>query len=79
MVKNQQISIKLAKCKGKKENLSSLPHIIFTSRCCVSCSVMSNSVTPWTVARQAPLSILQARILEWAADPFSRGFSQPKD
>jgi len=35
--------------------------------CCAvpSCSVMSNSVTPWTVARQAPLSmgILQARIL----------------
>ena len=23
--------------------------------------------------------ILQARILEWAAIPFSRGFSQPKD
>ena len=24
---------------------------------CVTCSVMSNSVTPWTVARQAPLSV----------------------
>ena len=23
--------------------------------------------------------ILQARILEWAASPFSRGFSQPRD
>ena len=33
--------------------------------------VMSNSVTPWTVARQAPLSmgILQARVLEWVAMP----------
>ena len=32
-------------------------------------------VTPWTVAHQAPLSmgILQARILEWVAFPFSRG------
>ena len=32
-------------------------------------------VTLWTVARQAPLSmgILQARILEWVASPFSRG------
>ena len=50
VVENQQISIKLAKCKGKKENLSSLPRIVFPSRCRVSCSVMSDSVTPWTVA-----------------------------
>ena len=37
--------------------------------------------TPWTVAFQAPLSmgILQVRILEWVAMPFSRGSSQPKD
>ena len=37
--------------------------------------------TPWTVARQAPLSmeILQARILEWVPVPFSRGSSQPRD
>ena len=34
-----------------------------------------------TVARQAPLAmgILQARILEWVAMPFSRGSSQPRD
>ena len=34
-------------------------------------------MTPWTVARQAPLSmgILQARILEWVAISFSRGSS----
>ena len=38
-------------------------------------------VTPWTVARQAPLSmeILQARILEWVGMPSSRGSSQPRD
>ena len=38
-------------------------------------------VTPWTVACQAPLSmgILQARILEWVAIPFSRGSSPPRD
>ena len=38
-------------------------------------------VTPWTVALQAPLvhEILQARILEWVAIPFSRGSSQPRD
>ena len=36
---------------------------------------------PWTVAHQAPLSmgILQARILEWVAIPFSRRFSKPRD
>ena len=36
-------------------------------------------VTLWTAACQAPLSmgILQARILEWVAMPFSGGSSQP--
>ena len=33
--------------------------------------------TPWTVAHQAPLS--QARILEWVAIFFSRGFSQSRN
>ena len=45
-------------------------------------SVVSNSGTPWTVALQTPLSmglILQARILDWVAMPFSRGSSQPRD
>ena len=38
------------------------------------CSVMSDSVTPWTVACQAPLhGILQVRILEWVAIPFFQG------
>ena len=38
-------------------------------------------VTPWTVAHQASLSmgILQARILEEVAIPFSRGSSWPRD
>ena len=38
------------------------------------------SVTLWTVAHQAPLSlgILQARILEWIAMPSSRGSSHPE-
>ena len=39
-----------------------------------SCSVMSDSETPWTVHES-----LQARILEWVAFPFSRGSSQPRD
>ena len=52
----------------------------------VLCAVLSRSAvsdceTPWTVAHQAPLSmgILQARILDWAAMPSSRGSSQPRD
>ena len=32
-------------------------------------------VTPWTIVH----GILQARILEWVAFPFSRGSSQPRD
>ena len=38
-------------------------------------------VTPQAVAHQAPLSvgILQARILEWIAIPFSKGTSQSRD
>ena len=43
--------------------------------------VVSNSVTPWTLACQAPLSlgILQARILEWVAMPSSGGSSWSRD
>ena len=48
------------------------------------CCVLSSSVvceifvTRWTAAHQAPLSmgILQVRILEWVAYPFSRGSFQ---
>jgi len=34
-----------------------------------------------SAAQQVPLfmGILQARILEWVAMPFSRGYSQPRD
>ena len=41
---------------------------------------MSDSVTPWTVASQVPLSlgILQAKILAWVAMPSSRGSSPPR-
>jgi len=43
---------------------------------CESHSVMSDSLQPqdYTVH-----GILQARILEWVAVPFSRGSSQPRD
>ena len=48
---------------------------------CISCSVVWNSATQWTIACQAPLSmgILQTRILEWIAMPSTRGSSQPMD
>ena len=37
-------------------------------------------MTPWTLTCQSPLhGILQARILEWFAIPFSRGSSWPRD
>ena len=47
----------------------------------VSLSVVSDSVTTWTVAHQAPLSMEfpQARILEWVTIFFSREFSQSGD
>ena len=38
-------------------------------------SVMSNSLGPNEIDR----GILQARILEWVAIPFSRGSSQPRN
>ena len=50
-------------------------------RAVLSCLVMSNSATWWTIAHQAPLSmeIPQVRTLEWVAMPSCRGSSQPRD
>ena len=41
----------------------------------LSCSVISDFVTPWTVAHQAPLSmgILQARLLEQVGHALLQG------
>ena len=49
--------------------------------CAQSLSPVWLFATPWTVAHQAPLpmGILQGRILEWVAMPFSRASSQPRD
>ena len=51
-----------------------------------SCSVMSDSVTPWTIWILLPHEpvfsvhgIFQARVLEWGAIAFSRGSSRPRD
>ena len=47
----------------------------------VLCLAASDSVTPELLALKAPLSIgiLQARILEWVAMPFSTGLPQSRD
>ena len=39
-------------------------------RVCVSCSVVSNSATPWTVAHQASLSMEFSRQEYWSGLPF---------
>ena len=38
--------------------------------CCVSLSVVSDSVTPWTIACQAPLSMEFSRQGDWNVLPF---------
>ena len=55
--------------------------LLVMPRAVLSRSVVSDSATPWTVARQAPLSmgILQASILEWVAVASSRRSSQHRD
>ena len=61
-------------------------HTVFMHTRILHTCVLSHSgcvqlfATLWTVARQAPLSmILQARIWEWVAMPSSRGSYQPRD
>ena len=46
---------------------------------CLSCSVISDFATPWTVAPQAPLSMELSRqeILNWVDIPFSRDLPNP--
>ena len=46
----------------------------------VSCSVMSNSVTPWTVTHQAPLSMGFSRQEFWSGcHALLQGIFQPRD
>ena len=47
----------------------------------LSCAVVSDSVIPWTVAHQAPLSMVFSRQEYWSGLPFfsSRGSSQLRD
>ena len=82
-VENREASYRVGRAdpEGKNDGLISETNTRNEKRCkdlqggeeCVlGCSVMFRLfVTPWTVARQAPLSmrILQARTLEWTAMP----------
>ena len=43
---------------------------VYICGCCVSLSVVSDSVTPWTIACQAPLSMEFSRQGDWNALPF---------
>ena len=53
---------------------------IILSDCMLACSVMLDSSTPWTVACQAPLSVIfQERIMEWVAISFPGGSSWPSE
>ena len=48
----------------------------------ISCSVVSDSLQPhglYSLPSSTVHGILQARILEWVAIPFSKGSSQPRD
>ena len=61
-----------------------LPFVISTLRdvlCVCACSVVSESVTPWTVTCQVPLSMGFSRqeILECVAISFSRGSGRGSD
>ena len=48
--------------------------VLVTQSCCILCNPVYYSLPGFSVHR-----ILQARILEWVAIPFSRGSSQPRD
>ena len=64
--------------KGKLSVICVL-YYLYIHICCSVTKVMSNSVTPWTIAPQAPLSMgfPKAKIKEWIAMPSCMGSSSP--
>ena len=56
-------------------------YVLWCARAYAVTSVVSSSAIQSSETCQAPLSVgtLQARILEWVAIAFSRGFSRPRD
>jgi len=51
--------------------------VVISSQCVFVLSRVQLFAAPWTVALQAPLSMV--RILEWVAISYTRGSSQPRD
>ena len=54
----------------KKNGLDVMYNMLDWKCVCVSCSVVSDSATPWTVAFQAPLSMEFSRQRYWSGLPF---------
>ena len=52
-------------------------HVCTSMHMCVSRSVMSDSVTPWTVTHQAPLSKEFSRQEYWSGLPFPSAEDHP--
>ena len=65
---------KVESCQDPSRHPSLILDLFFVV---VNRSVVSNSGTPWTGS--SVHGILQIRILEWVAMPFSRGSSPPRD
>ena len=79
MERNQKISKRLS-AKLLKNRMRTMMTILKSES--VSCSVMSDFFRPHELCSLPGSSvhgILQARILDWVAIPFSRGSSPPRD
>ena len=65
----------------KIKGMNRLYEVVASTLFLFSHSIVPGSVTPWTVAHQAPLSMgfPQARILEWVAISYSGESSWPRD
>ena len=74
--RQQKLHYRLHKHKVLMQSFKQL--LLQLSLCCV-CSVVSNSAVPWTVARQAPLSMGFSRQEYWSGLPFppSGGLPNP--
>ena len=64
---------------GKQDPPFTPGNSLFSTDRSESCSAVSNSLSPHGLYIYTVHGILQARILEWVAFPFSRESSQPKD
>ena len=69
-------------CTEKNDVVQSLSRVqLFVTPSTAACQASLSFTVSWNLLKLCPLSrwILQARILEWVALPFSRGSSWPRD